>query len=70
MVGVALFSHEDAIHAPGDISKDGVTEIVKAVRVLGIVGIGIVGKSALNPAYPAAGSVRRTLTLNRRKLGS
>ena len=40
MVGVALFCHEDSIHAQGDISKDGVTEIVDAVRALGIVGIG------------------------------
>ena len=39
MVGVALFCHEDSIHAQGDISKDGVTEIVDAVGVSGIVGI-------------------------------
>ena len=41
MVGVALFRHEDPIHAQGDISKDGVTEIVDAVGVSGIVGIGV-----------------------------
>ena len=41
MVGVALFGHEDSIHAQGDISKDGVTEIVDAVGVPGIVGIGV-----------------------------
>ena len=39
MVGVALFGHEDAIHAQGHISKDGVTKIVDAVGVSGIVGI-------------------------------
>ena len=39
MVGVALFRHEDSIHAQGDISKDGVTEIVDAVGISGIVGI-------------------------------
>ena len=37
----SLFSHEDPIHAHGDISKDGVTEIVDAVGVSGIVGIGV-----------------------------
>ena len=41
MVGVALLSHEDRIHAQGDISKDGVTKIVDAVGVSGIVGIGV-----------------------------
>ena len=41
MVGVALFSHEDTIHAQGHISKDGVTKIVDAVGVSGIVGIGV-----------------------------
>ena len=41
MVGIALFSHEDAIHAHGNISKDGVGKIVDAVGVSGIVGIGI-----------------------------
>ena len=40
MVGVGLFSHEDAIHAHGDISKDGVTEIVDAVNMSAFVGIG------------------------------
>ena len=40
MVGVALLSHEDRIHAQGDISKDGVTKIVDAVGVSGIVSIG------------------------------
>ena len=40
MVGVALFRHEDPIHAQGDISKDGVSKIVDAVGVPGIVGIG------------------------------
>ena len=41
MVGVALFGHEDAIHAQGHISKDGVTNIVHAVGVFGIVAIGV-----------------------------
>ena len=40
MVGVALFCHEDAIHAHGNVSKDGVTEIVDAVDVSAFVGIG------------------------------
>ena len=40
MVGVALFGHEDSIHAHGDISKDGVTEIVDAVDMSAFVGIG------------------------------
>ena len=40
MVGVALFRHEDPIHAQGDISKDGVSKIVDAIGVPGIVGIG------------------------------
>ena len=41
MIGVALFGREDdAIHAQGDISKEGVTKIVDAVGVPGIVGIG------------------------------
>ena len=40
MVGVALFGHEDSIHAQGHISKDGVGKIVDAVGVSGIVGIG------------------------------
>ena len=39
MVGVALFCHEDAIHAQGNISKDGVTEIVDAVDMSGIIVI-------------------------------
>ena len=39
MVGITLFGHEDSIHAHVDISKDGVTKIVDAVGVSGIVGI-------------------------------
>ena len=60
MVGVALFDHEDSIHAHVNISKDGVAKIVDAVGVSGIVGIGVgqVGFQSLI----AAGSVRRTLT--------
>ena len=41
MVGVALFGHEDAIHDQGHISKDGMTKIVDAVGVSGIVAIGV-----------------------------
>ena len=53
MVGVALFGHEDAIHAQGHISKDGVTKIVDAVGVSGIVGIGVgqIGFESLIPSY-------------------
>ena len=40
MVGVALFGHEHLIHAHVNISKDGVTKIVDAVGVSGIVSIG------------------------------
>ena len=40
MVGVALFCHEDPIHAQGDISKDGVGKIVDAVHMSRFVGIG------------------------------
>ena len=40
MVGVALFGHEHPIHAHVNISKDGVTKIVDAVGVSGIVSIG------------------------------
>ena len=40
MVGVALFRHEDAIHAQGDVSKEGMPKIVDAVGVPGIVSIG------------------------------
>ena len=40
MVGVALFRHEDPIHAQGDISKDGVSKIVDAVNMSRFVGIG------------------------------
>ena len=40
MVGIALFGHEDAIHAQGHISKDGEGKIVNAVGVSGIFGIG------------------------------
>ena len=52
MVGVALFGHEDAIHAQGHISKDGVTKIVDAVGVSGIVGIGVghIGFQSLIPS--------------------
>ena len=39
MVGVALFGHEDSIHAQGDISKDGVPKIVDAVDMSRFVGI-------------------------------
>ena len=52
MVGVALFGHEDSIHAQGDISKDGVTEIVDAVGVPGIVGIGV-GQIGLQSFIPS-----------------
>ena len=41
MVGIALFGHEDAIHAQGHISKVVVTKIVPAIGVSGIVGIGV-----------------------------
>ena len=41
MVGVALFGHEDSIHAHVNISTDGVAKIVDAVGVSGIVGIGV-----------------------------
>ena len=51
MVGIALFSHEDAIHAHGNISKDGVGKIVDAVGVSGIVGIGI-GQIAFQSIIP------------------
>ena len=52
MVGVALFGHEDAIHAQGHISKDGVTKIVDAVGVSGIVAIGVgqIGFQSLIPS--------------------
>ena len=52
MVGVALFGHEDAIHAQGHISKDGVTKIVDAVVVSGIVAIGVgqIGFQSLIPS--------------------
>ena len=40
MVGVALFCHEDSIHAHGNVSKDGLPKIVDTVGVSGIVGIG------------------------------
>ena len=40
MVGVALFRHEDPIHAQGDISKDGVSKIVDAVHMSRFVAIG------------------------------
>ena len=52
MVGVALFCHEDPIHAQGDISKDGVGKIVDALGVSGIVSIGIgqIGFQALIPS--------------------
>ena len=53
MVGVALFRHEDSIHAQGDISKDGVTEIVDAVRALGIVGIGGGGQIGTQSCIPS-----------------
>ena len=53
MVGVALFCHEDAIHAHGDISKDGVTEIVDAVGALGIVGIGVGGQIGTQSIVPS-----------------
>ena len=52
MVGVALFGHEDAIHAQGDISKDGVSKIVDAVGVPGIVGIGV-GQIGDQPIIPS-----------------
>ena len=39
MVSVALFCHEDPIHAQGDISKDGVPKIVDAVDMSRFVGI-------------------------------
>ena len=52
MVGVALFCHEDAIHAKGDISKDGVPKIVDAVSVSGIVGIGV-GQIGHQPIVPS-----------------
>ena len=39
MVGIALFRHEDPIHAQGDISKDGVSKIVDAVHMSRFVGI-------------------------------
>ena len=39
MVGVALFRHEDPIHAQGDISIEGGPKTVDAVGVPGIVGI-------------------------------
>ena len=52
MVGVALFGHEDSIHAHVKISKDGVTKIVDAVGVSGIVGIGVgqIGFQSLIPS--------------------
>ena len=52
MVGIALFSHEDAIHAHGNISKDRVGKIVDAVGVSGIVSIGIgqIGFQSLIPS--------------------
>ena len=40
MVGVALFGHEHLIHAHVNISKGGVTKIVDALGVSGIVSIG------------------------------
>ena len=40
MVGVALFRHEDPIHAQGDISKDGVSKIVDAIHMSRFVAIG------------------------------
>ena len=52
MVGVSLFGHEDAIHAQGHISKDGVTKIVDAVGVSGIVGIGV-GQIGLQTLIPS-----------------
>ena len=51
-VGVALFCHEDAIHAHGNVSKDGVTEIVDAVGVCRIVGIGV-GQIGHQPIVPS-----------------
>ena len=53
MVGVALFRHEDPIHAQGDISKDGVSKIVDAVRALGIVGIRRCGQISAQPIIPS-----------------
>ena len=52
MVGVALFRHEDPIHAHGDISKDGLPKIVDAVGVSGIVGIGD-GQIGHQPIVPS-----------------
>ena len=53
MVGVALFRHEDPIHAQGDVSKDGVSKIVDAVRALGIVGIRRCGQISAQPIIPS-----------------
>ena len=53
MVGVALFGHEDYIHAHVKISKDGVTKIVDAVGVSGIVGIGV-GQDRFQSLIPSS----------------
>ena len=52
MVGITLFSHEHSIHAHVNISKDGVPEIVDAIGVSGIVGIGVgqIGFQSLIPS--------------------
>ena len=53
MVGVALFPHENAIHAQGDISEDGVPNIVDTVGALGIVGIGGGGQIRTQACIPS-----------------
>ena len=60
MVGVALFCHEDPIHAQGDISKDGVGKIVDAVGVSGIVTIRI-GQIGFQPLIPSGWIVQADL---------
>ena len=68
MVSVALFCHEDPIHAQGDISKDRVPKIVDAVGVSGIVPIRI-GQIGFQPLIPSRWIVQADLDFEAEGIG-
>ena len=68
MVTVALFCHEDPIHAQGDISKDGVGKIVDAVGVSGIVSIRI-GQIGFQSLIPSRWTVQADLDFDAEGIG-